>query len=449
MSSPEEMIRGLKEAIAVSPNNLPLRKHLAQTMVSFGMLQEAEHEFRETLKIAPNNMEIKLGLAKVCAQQEKFSQAIVIMEDVCSQNETPASFHVEFARILTDAGEIAEAVTRYKIGIEMDPERIDPDLSERLGVGQEFEDDDSEVFEGRVRNAAFMGGGEKELELDRPKIKFEDVGGMEAVKEEIAVKILYPLKNPEIYESYGKKVGGGILMYGPPGCGKTYLARATAGEIGAGFISVGISDVLDMWMGNSERNLSAIFEQARNNTPCVLFFDEVDALGSRRTDMQGGSGRNIINLFLSEMDGVENSNDGVLILAATNAPWHVDPAFRRPGRFDRVLFVPPPDPVGQIEIAKLQMKGKPQGKIDYNKLVKKLKDFSGADIKAVVDQAVEIKLRAALKSGVPQPIEQADLLAAAKVLRPTTKEWFSSARNYALYSNQGGLYDDVLKYLKM
>lgn len=448
MSSPEEMIRGLKEAVAVSPNNLPLRKHLAQTMVGLGLLEDAEIEFRETLKIAPNNLEIKLGLAKVCAQQEKFSQSIVIMEDVCGRNETPAFFHVEFAKILTDAGEVQEAVTRYKIAIDMDPNCVDEDLSERLGVGQQF-DEDSEVNEGRIRNMACMEGAKKELELDRPKIKFDDVGGMDAVKEEIAVKILYPLKNPEIYESYGKKVGGGILMYGPPGCGKTYLARATAGEIGAGFISVGISDVLDMWMGNSERNLSAIFEQARNNTPCVLFFDEVDALGSRRTDMQGGSGRNIINLFLSEMDGVENSNDGVLILAATNAPWHVDPAFRRPGRFDRVLFVPPPDPIGQIEIAKLQMKGKPQGKIDYHKLVKKLKEFSGADIKAVVDQAVEIKLRAALKSGVPEPIEQADLLAAAKTLRPTTKEWFSSARNYALYSNQGGLYDDVLKYLKM
>jgi len=154
----------------------------------------------------------------------------------------------------------------------------------------------------------------------------------------LGLKIIYPLRHPEMYKAYGKSVGGGILMYGPPGCGKTYLARATAGEIEAGFIAVGISDVLKMWIGNSERNLHQLFEQARDHQPCVLFFDEVDALGGRRSDMHGGAGRQIINQFLAEMDGVGKSNEGVLILAATNAPWHVDPAFRRPGRFDRVLF---------------------------------------------------------------------------------------------------------------
>ncbi|MEM9411765.1 MAG: AAA family ATPase, partial [Planctomycetota bacterium] len=331
MSSPEEIIQGLREAVSVSPNNVPLRKHLAQSLVSFGFLLEAETEYRETLKIAPNHFEIKLGLAQVLTRQNKSSQAIVIMEDVCSRDDCPADLHVEFSRILLDAGEVEDAVSQYKQAIDLDPECRDDQLGERLGVGEEFA---GEVFEGMVREAADGDLGDRVLDVDRPKIKFADVGGMIHVKEEIAVKILHPIQQPEIYEAYGKKIGGGILMYGPPGCGKTYLARATAGEIGAGFISVGISDVLDMWMGNSERNLSAIFEQARSNAPCVLFFDEVDALGSRRTDMQGGSGRNVINLFLSEMDGVENSNDGVLILAATNAPWHVDPAFRRPGRFD-------------------------------------------------------------------------------------------------------------------
>jgi len=132
-------------------------------------------------------------------------------------------------------------------------------------------------------------------------------------------------------------------MYGPPGCGKTYVARATAGEIKAGFLSVGINDVLDMWIGNSERNLHELFESARTHKPCVLFFDEVDALGAARSDMRHHAGRQLINQFLAEMDGVKTSNEGVLILAATNAPWHLDPAFRRPGRFDRILFVPPPD----------------------------------------------------------------------------------------------------------
>jgi transitional endoplasmic reticulum ATPase len=238
-------------------------------------------------------------------------------------------------------------------------------------------------------------------------------------------------------------------MYGPPGCGKTYLARATAGEIAAGFISIGISDVLDMWIGSSERNLHALFEQARANPPCVLFFDEVDALGGRRSDMHGGSSRQMINQFLAEMDGVDRSNEGVLILAATNAPWHVDPAFRRPGRFDRVLFVPPPDRPARAEILSLHCRNKPQEAIDFDALAAKTDQFSGADLKAVVDAAIEEKLRQAMKLGRPQPLTSGDLMRAAKSLRPTTREWFATARNYALYSNQGGAYDDVLEYLKL
>ncbi|MCA9068078.1 MAG: ATP-binding protein, partial [Planctomycetaceae bacterium] len=257
------------------------------------------------------------------------------------------------------------------------------------------------------------------------------------------------LEHQEMFAAYGKTVGGGVLMYGPPGCGKTHLARATAGEIQGAFLSVGISDVLDMWIGNSERNLHALFEQARRSTPCVLFFDEVDALGARRSDMRQSAGRQLINQFLSELDGVETSNEGVLFLAATNAPWHLDPAFRRPGRFDRVLFVPPPDQEARAAILRILCKGKPVQDIDYQFIAKKTADFSGADLKAVIDLAVEDKLREAMKTGKPLPLTTRDLKTAAKRHRPTTKEWFGTARNHALYANEGGLYDDILHYLKL
>jgi SpoVK/Ycf46/Vps4 family AAA+-type ATPase len=339
------------------------------------------------------------------------------------------------------------AVAQYKLALELDPDAADDLLGRELGIGPGL--DEGEVVEGRVRETWQAIADQFDTEIERPAIRFQDVGGMEAVKEEISMKILYPLRHPEMYEAYGKQVGGGILMYGPPGCGKTFLARATAGEIGAGFLAVGISDVLDMWTGQSERNLNQLFEQARYNKPCVLFFDEVDALGGRRSDMSTGSARQLINQFLAEMDGVQHSNEGVLVLAATNAPWHVDPAFRRPGRFDRVLFVAPPDEEARAEILRLQLRGKPQEAIDVASLAKRLKDFSGADLKAVVEQAVETKLREAMKEGIKKPLTTKDLLASAKSLKPTTREWFSTARNYALYSNQGGLYDEVLKYLNL
>ncbi|HEY6168190.1 MAG TPA: ATP-binding protein, partial [Verrucomicrobiae bacterium] len=280
-------------------------------------------------------------------------------------------------------------------------------------------------------------------------LTFRDIGGMEALKDEIRMKIIFPMTHPDLYQAYGKPIGGGILMYGPPGCGKTLMARATAGEVQARFLAVGINDVLDMWIGNSERNLHELFEQARNHKPCVLFFDEVDALGASRADMRHHAGRQLINQFLAEMDGVKSSNEGVLILGATNAPWHLDSAFRRPGRFDRVLFVPPPDTQARAAILRLQTRGKPIEDIDYDQLAKKTENFSGADLKAVVDVAIERKLQEALKAGVPKPLTTRDLVSAVGALKPTTKEWFATARNYALYSNQGGIYDDILQFLKL
>jgi SpoVK/Ycf46/Vps4 family AAA+-type ATPase len=371
---------------------------------------------------------------------------------------------VLFARLLFKAGDVERAVRQYKRGVEADATVADADLAARLGIRaggdsasrsrDDHGDDDEDrgtdaVVDGKVRSSWEEADEGARVELERPKISFKDVGGLEELKDEIRMKIIHPLAHPELYKAYGKTIGGGILMYGPPGCGKTYLARATAGEIKASFSAIGINDVLDMWIGNSEKNLHALFEQARRNRPCVLFFDEVDALAASRSDMRTSGGRHLINQFLSELDGIQASNEGVLVLAATNAPWHVDPAFRRPGRFDRILFVPPPDASARASILRAMLRDKPVDNIDHEHLAKKTEGCSGADLKAVVDLAIEAKLRDAMKAGIPKPLTTKDLLQAASGVRPSAREWFATARNYALYSNQGGLYDDILKYLKM
>ena len=444
----DDSIQTLREALRASPGNTALILLLAETLLGHGRGEEAEKEFRQGLSIAPNSLPMKLGLARAFFQQGKQSHALVILEDLVKDPKAPPRAFLLHAKILAGIGEIEQAVNEYKKAVEMDHSLEDTELAARLGVGAK--ESESEVVDGKVRAAW---GEEEETkpqqEIERPKITFNEVGGMDKIKEEIRLKIIHPLTHADLYQAYGKPIGGGILMYGPPGCGKTYLARATAGEIKAAFISVGINDVLDMWIGNSERNLHSLFEQARRNKPCVLFFDEVDALGASRSDMRHHAGRQLINQFLAEMDGVKASNEGVLILAATNAPWHLDSAFRRPGRFDRVLFVPPPDAPARASVLRLQCKGKPMEEIDFDHLGKKTEAFSGADLKAVVDQAVERKLQDALKTGVPKPLTTKDLAAAAGILRPTTKEWFATARNYALYSNQGGIYDDILQYLKI
>ena len=444
----DDAIQALREALRASPNNTALRLHFADTLLSHGHAEEAEKEFREGLAHSPNSLPMKLGLARAFFQQGKQSHALVILEDLVKQPNAPARAFLLHAKLLAGVGEIEQAIAEYKRAVKLDSSVADQEFATRLGIGAD--EKESEVVEGKVRAA----WGEDEdapptQEIERPKINFSEVGGMEKVKEEIRLKIIHPLTHADLYKAYGKAIGGGILMYGPPGCGKTYLARATAGEIKAAFISVGINDVLDMWIGNSERNLHSLFEQARDHRPCVLFFDEVDALGASRTDMRQHAGRQLINQFLSELDGVKTSNEGVLILAATNAPWHLDSAFRRPGRFDRVLFVPPPDAAARAGILRLQCKGKPMEEIDFDAVARKADGFSGADLKAVVDVAIERKLQEAMKTGIPKPLTTKDLIAAAGPLKPTTKEWFATARNYALYSNQGGIYDDILQYLKL
>jgi SpoVK/Ycf46/Vps4 family AAA+-type ATPase len=371
----------------------------------------------------------------------------VVIEDLLKQPNTPASAYHLYARLLIRAGEIERAVRAYRQGVDADPASADIELAAQLGVGADPAT--SDVVDGRVRAGWEDPDEGPSTEIERPKITFQHVGGMDGLKDEIRLKIIHPLDHPELYQAYGKAIGGGILMYGPPGCGKTHLARATAGEVKAGFIAVGINDVLDMWIGNSERNLHELFERAREHRPCVLFFDEVDALGASRSDMRTSGGRHLINQFLSELDGVQASNEGVLILAATNAPWHLDSAFRRPGRFDRILFVPPPDAPARAAILRILCKGKPTDNIDYDYVAKKTDRFSGADLKAVIDAAIEDKLREAMAAGAPKPLTSKDLIHAVGKLRPTTNEWFSTARNYALYSNQGGMYDDILKYLKL
>jgi len=283
---------------------------------------------------------------------------------------------------------------------------------------------------------------------DRERITFADVGGLDEVKDQVRMRIILPFQRPDLYQAYGKRTGGGMLFYGPPGCGKTLLARAMAGECGASFHNVTIDSVLDMYYGESERRLAELFTSARERTPAVLFFDEVEAIGANRQQIRNSPGKSLVNQLLSEMDGVAASNEKVLVVGATNAPWSVDPALRRPGRFDRVVFIPPPDEPARLEILRIHLKSKPvDNSIDLGSLARKTVEFSGADLLALGESASDIPLREALRTGVVRPISQSDFVLALKTQKPTAREWFATAKNYATFANTGGLYDDLLSYL--
>jgi SpoVK/Ycf46/Vps4 family AAA+-type ATPase len=283
---------------------------------------------------------------------------------------------------------------------------------------------------------------------ERPSIALDDVAGMDEVKRRLSVAFLGPLRNPELRRLFGKSLRGGLLLFGPPGCGKTFLARATAGELGAGFIAVGLSDVLDMWLGESERKLHDLFAAARRAAPAVLFFDEIDALGQRRSHLARSAGRNVVAQLLAELDGVDQSNEGVFVLGATNHPWDVDTALQRPGRFDRSVLVLPPDEVARQAILRFHLHDRPAESVDVPWVAARTREFSGADLAHLCESAAEVAMADCLQRGVARAMTTADFRDALRELRPSTRQWFEMARNYAMFANEGGMYDDLLAYMR-
>ncbi|MCV7408327.1 AAA family ATPase [Mycobacterium florentinum] len=285
--------------------------------------------------------------------------------------------------------------------------------------------------------------------LERSAVRLDDVAGMADVKRQIELSLLGPIRNPELMKAYKVSARGGLLLYGPPGCGKTYIAKAISGELGANFYQVGIADVLHHWFGESERSIRSVFDSARRNAPCVLFFDELDALGHRRSALSGSSGmRPVVNTLLEEMDSATSTNDGVYVLGATNAPWDVDPALRRPGRFDRMIFVGLPDAEARTGILRSHLKDRPVAGIDLKSIAKRTDGFSGADLAHVCDSATQLAMSASMRSGQVRPVTMADVDEAAAQIRPSTGPWFEVARNIVEFGNNDGTYDDLAKYLR-
>lgn len=472
-------LNALREATRLSPENLPLRRHLADLLLGAGYLAQAEAEFQAALTLAPGDPGITVSLAEVFARQGKNSAALVALETVMSAPGYPPRAAVVAARALLGEGDRVNAVERYRDAIARDPSLADPELANRLGLGAfpaaPVSPGSNPPGSPAGPSASPLAGShpspparpyarpqpagdhphgpastEPTAEIERARVNFSDVAGMEAVKEALRMKLLMPVQHPELFAAFGKRAGGGVLLYGPPGAGKTHLARATAGELDAAFIDVGLADILDMWTGSSERNLRATFAMARRNRPCILFFDEVDALAARRSDMRQAHSRQVVNQFLAELDGVDDkANEGVLVLGATNAPWYIDVAFRRPGRFDQMVFVPPPDNAARAAILAILCRDKPLGELDFDQVARATEGFSGADLKGLVDRAVEAKLHESIRAGSPLPLSTWDFMTAVRTVKPTAvREWLGTARNYVLHANESGVWDDLLPWLR-
>jgi AAA+ superfamily predicted ATPase len=385
-----------------------------------------------------------------------------------------AALRAHLARLLLDAGQAAAAIDEAARALTADPACAparevmlqalegnnaqadptpEPAAAPEQPAGDGFdwgaaEDELKDVVAPRLVETAVVDGEAGAYDVERAEVRLADVGGMEEVKQRLEAAFLAPMRNPDLRRLYGKSLRGGLLLYGPPGCGKTFLARAVAGELDAHFLSVGISDVLDMYIGNSERNLHEIFLTARRHAPCVLFFDEVDALGQRRSQTRNSAMRGTVNQLLTELDSVTGGNEGVFVLAATNQPWDVDPALRRPGRFDRTILVLPPDAPARAAILAYHLRDRPVEGIDVDRLVAATDGFSGADLAHLCDTAAERALLESARTGNVRTIGMPDFEEGLATLRPSTAPWFDAARGVALFANEGGAYDELADYLR-
>ena len=412
MTADQPVLDSLRKAVEAMPDDVPLRVHLAGMLLDAGLRDEAVRQVGAVLQRDPGNA-AALRLLQPLGPARKPSA-----DSGPAGSQPPGGGDYDWSQAESEVRDVVPPM--FVSGTPADKAGQDTDRAP----------------------------GTHAFDVERPSLRIADVAGMVEVKQRLEAAFLAPMRNPELRRLYGKSLRGGLLLYGPPGCGKTFIARAVAGELGAQFLAVSFADVIDMFVGQSERNIHELFELARRNAPCVLFVDEVDALGQKRSQLRSTPMRSAVNQLLLELDDVAASNDGVFLLAATNHPWDVDSALRRPGRFDRTLLVLPPDQPAREAVFRFHLQDRPVAGIDLARLATLTEGYSGADIAHVCESAAEQALLDSVRQGSPRLIGQADLEAAISEVRPSLGPWFDIARNVADFANEGGVYDDLAAYLK-
>jgi len=374
------------------------------------------------------------------------------LEKTLVENPFDTKLRLELAELFMSQHQYDKSGIHFNLILKQDPEH--QKALEGLSFLKKEKETENKGLNLAVNNSSSRIPNEKISNIvpfreDKSKISFSDIVGMESLKRTIRLKVIEPFRNPSLFSKFKKKGSDGILLYGPPGCGKTMLAKAIASECDLEFISVDISDILNMYIGESERSLAGVFERARDLGSCVLFFDELDALAISRSKASSHSARTLVNELLNQMDGFGKNNKNTLILGATNMPWDIDQAAKRSGRFSRQIFVPPLDKEARQELLRLALHGIPHDEgISLDMIADQSRGFSGADIVGVVELAKEYVLLDIIDKNHERSIGQQDLLNAIEEIEPSALEWLKTAKNLVNYGGVGNSYKDLSAYLR-
>jgi transitional endoplasmic reticulum ATPase len=331
----------------------------------------------------------RLEILRIHTKNMKLDEA-VDLDSIAS--ETHGYVGADLAQLCTEAA--LQCIREKMDVIDLEDETIPAEVLDSMAVTQDH-------F--RTALAGTNPSALRETVVEVPNVTWEDIGGLEGVKKELNETVQYPVEHPEKFKKFGLQPSKGVLFYGPPGCGKTLLAKAIANECQANFISIKGPELLTMWFGESEANIRELFDKARQAAPCVLFFDELDSIARARGSSSGdagGAGDRVINQLLTEMDGM-SSKKTVFIIGATNRPDIIDPAILRPGRLDQLIYIPLPDLPSRVAILKAVLRKSPVAKdVDLDFIAQKTHGFSGADLTEICQRACKNAIREAIEKDI-------------------------------------------------
>ncbi len=396
-----------------------------------------------TYRILNNFGAAKKDLDTVMELQPKSADAPLLVGDMAEANNDLLGARFWYEKALANNPDYSEAKNRL--------EHIDSLIHVDSTYGknaktkqvelEKYDYNETKIEEGQIKKVAFY----------KSNQKFDSVIGLEKLKKYLKDNIVLAIKEPELFKRYGKKLGLGTILYGPPGAGKTYTVNAIAGEANANVIIARVNQIVDMYTGNTEKNLHAIFEQARKNPPCIIFFDELDALGVKRggtgSGPEGGESsalRLAVNQFLVEMSGVEKNPEGIFVIGATNIPWDIDSALKRSGRFGDHVYVPPPGYRDRKKLFEFHTRNMPRSHLSWGRLSRATAGYSPADIERICDKAIMIPLLHEHEHHTSKKLTMGDMLTVLRdedINSSSLDEWYNMVKKDVISKTETQIVD--------